>query len=44
MLLKEFKSITRIKEASVETLSPVVGKTAAEIIVEYYLKGSADGE
>lgn len=44
MLLKEFKSITRIKEASVETLSPVVGKIAAEIIVEYYLKGSADGE
>jgi excinuclease ABC subunit C len=44
MLLKEFKSITRIKEASVETLSPVVGKTVAEIIVEYYLKGSADGE
>jgi excinuclease ABC subunit C len=44
MLLKEFKSITRIKEASVETLSPVVGKAAAEIIVEYYLKGSADGE
>jgi excinuclease ABC subunit C len=44
VLLKEFKSITRIKEASVETLSPVVGKAAAEIIVEYYLKGSADGE
>lgn len=44
MLLKEFKSITRIKEASVETLSPVVGKAAAKIIVEYYLKGSADGE
>lgn len=44
MLLKEFKSITRIKEASVEALSPVVGKAAAEIIVEYYLKGSADGE
>ncbi len=44
MLLKEFKSITRIKEASVETLSPVVGKAAAEIIVEYYLKGSTDGE
>lgn len=44
MLLKEFKSITRIKEASVDTLSPVVGKAAAEIIVEYYLKGSADGE
>jgi excinuclease ABC subunit C len=44
MLLKEFKSITRIKESSVDTLSPVVGKAAAEIIVEYYLKGSADAE
>jgi len=44
LLLKEFKSITRIKEASVETLAPVVGRAAAEIIADYYTKGVSDGE
>ena len=44
LLLKEFKSITRIKEASADTLSPVVGRAAAEIIVEYYSKGIENGE
>lgn len=36
LLLKEFKSVTRVKEASIDTLSPIVGKAAAEIIVQYY--------
>ena len=36
LLLKEFKSVTRVKTASVDTLSPVVGKAAAEIIFNYY--------
>jgi excinuclease ABC subunit C len=36
LLLKEFKSVTRVKNASVETLIPVVGKQASEIIVAYY--------
>ena len=36
LLLKEFKSVTRVKTASVETLLPIVGKAAAEIIVQYY--------
>ena len=35
-LLTEFKSVTRIKSASVETLTPVVGKAAAEIIYAFY--------
>ena len=36
LLLKEFKSVTRVKTASIETLLPIVGKAAAEIIVQYY--------
>lgn len=36
MLLKHFKSVTRVKEASVETLAPVVGLSKARIIVNYY--------
>lgn len=35
-LLTEFKSVTRIKTASVDTLAPVVGKAAAEIIYAFY--------
>lgn len=35
-LLTEFKSVTRIKTASVDTLTPVVGKAAAEIIYAFY--------
>lgn len=35
-LLTEFKSVTRIKTASIETLTPVVGKAAAEIIYSFY--------
>jgi excinuclease ABC subunit C len=36
LLLKEFKSVSRIKSASIETLTPVVGKQAAETIYTYY--------
>lgn len=36
LLLKEFKSVTRVKTASVETLSPIVGNAAAEIIFNFY--------
>ncbi len=35
-LLREFKSITRIKTASVETLAEVVGLSTAKTVVEYY--------
>ena len=35
-LLKHFKSVTRVKEASVETLSGVVGVAKAKIIVNFY--------
>ena len=35
-LLKEFKSITRIKDASIETLSPVIGKAKAELVYQYF--------
>jgi excinuclease ABC subunit C len=35
-LLTEFKSVTRIKSASIETLTHVVGKAAAEIIYVFY--------
>jgi ERCC4-type nuclease len=34
--LKEFKSIGRIKTASVETLTPVIGKAKAELVYHYY--------
>jgi excinuclease ABC subunit C len=37
-LLKHFKSVKRIKEASVEELSQVVGKAKAEIICQYFTK------
>lgn len=36
LLLKHFKSVTRVKEASVETLSGVVGVAKAKIIVNFY--------
>lgn len=36
LLLKEFKSVTRVKTASVDTLTPIVGKAAADIIVQFY--------
>ena len=36
LLLKEFKSVTRVKSASVDTLTPIMGKGAAEIIVQFY--------
>jgi excinuclease ABC subunit C len=36
MLLKEFKSIKRIQTASVETLTPVVGKAKAQKIADFY--------
>ncbi len=35
-LLKEFKSITRIKDSSVETLTPVIGKAKAELVYQYF--------
>jgi len=35
-LLKEFKSITRIKDSSIETLSPVIGKAKAELVYQYF--------
>jgi len=28
--------VTRVKSASVDTLTPIVGKGAAEIIVQFY--------
>lgn len=42
LLLKEFKSITRIKTASVETLSPVIGKAKAELVYNYYQSEKGD--
>ncbi len=36
LLLKEFKSVTRVKTASMDTLTPIVGKAAADIIVQFY--------
>ncbi|MCX8482028.1 MAG: excinuclease ABC subunit UvrC [Crocinitomicaceae bacterium] len=35
-LLKEFKSITRIKDSSIETLIPVIGKAKAELVYQYF--------
>ena len=35
-LLKHFKSVTRVKEASVDTLAGVVGRAKAKIIVDFY--------
>jgi excinuclease ABC subunit C len=35
-LLREFKSITRIKTASIETLAEIVGLSTAKTVVEYY--------
>ena len=40
LLLKEFKSVTRVKTASVDTLTPIVGKAAADIIVQFYQGGT----
>lgn len=39
-LLREFKSITRIKTASVDTLAAVVGSATAQTVVDYYQKKS----
>ena len=36
LLLKEFKSVNRVKTASMEALMPVVGKQSAEVIVNFY--------
>jgi excinuclease ABC subunit C len=36
LLLKEFKSVSRIKSASMEILEPIVGKQSAESIVAFY--------
>lgn len=36
LLLKEFKSVSRIKSASMEILEPIVGKQSAECIVAFY--------
>jgi excinuclease ABC subunit C len=35
-LLKDFKSITRIKDSSIETLTPVIGKAKAELVYQYF--------
>ncbi len=35
-LLKEFKSVTRIKDSSIETLAPVIGKAKAELVYQYF--------
>ncbi len=35
-LLKHFKSVTRVKEASVDTLAGVVGRAKAKVIVDFY--------
>ena len=36
LLLKHFKSVKRIKEADIETLINVVGKSKAEILTDYF--------
>jgi excinuclease ABC subunit C len=38
MLLNAFRSITRIKTASVESLEEVVGRASAEIIFNFYIE------
>lgn len=43
-LLKEFKSITRIKDASIETLSPVIGKAKAELVYQYFHGEPSNGK
>ena len=35
-LLKEFKSVKRIKEASLEALTKVTGEAKAKVIEEYF--------
>jgi len=35
-LLKEFKSVTRIKDSSIETLASVIGKAKAELVYQYF--------
>ena len=37
ILLKEFKSVKRIKEASLEDISAVIGEAKARIIQEYFV-------
>jgi excinuclease ABC subunit C len=43
-LLKHFKSVTRIKEASVDTLSAVIGRAKAKVIVDFYQGSTPGGE
>lgn len=40
-LLKEFKTISRIKSASIDTLAEVVGRSSAQIIVDFYTGGES---
>ena len=43
-LLKHFKSVTRVKEASVDTLAGVVGRAKAKIIVDFYQGGTSEAD
>ncbi len=43
-LLKHFKSVTRVKEASVDTLAGVVGRAKAKIIVDFYQGSASDSD
>lgn len=43
-LLKHFKSVTRVKEASVDTLSAVIGRAKAKVIVDFYQGSTPGGE
>ena len=43
-LLKHFKSVTRVKEASVDTLASVVGRAKAKIIVDFYQGSASDSD
>ena len=43
-LLKHFKSVTRVKEASVDTLAGVVGRAKAKVIVDFYQGGTQENE
>ena len=40
-LLKEFKSVKRIKEASLETLAKVTGEAKAKVIKEYFRQATS---
>ena len=43
-LLKHFKSVTRVKEASIDTLAGVVGRAKAKIIVDFYQGSASDSD